>query len=161
MSITTRAYGGIGVLLWTNDIKWPSTSTPSCDHPERVDNTFCPACGKKVEIIVEEQGTRDCFVEAFQKTNPNKKLFIAETVYYDWNRGDAHRNNGIFIGYGGEAGGYGRQCFASYPIPTTDLKSEIATWEKAAFAYLVAQGIEPPPSIADTNFGLHLINYVS
>jgi len=166
MSITTRAYGGIGILLWMNDMKWPTTSKESCEHPERVGQKFCPTCGTKVETIVEETDTREYFVDAFQATSPDKGLFLAETVYYEergWKANPAEPlNHCVFIGYGRAAGGYGEKVFKSIPAPTSDVMEALQTWEKAAYDWLKAKGHEPPDSIFDVgDFGLHIINYVS
>lgn len=58
MGVYWTYYAGVGVQIDWNKVPTTATIINSCEHPERIGQTFCPKCGKKV-------GTRTEAIEEF------------------------------------------------------------------------------------------------
>lgn len=48
MGVSYTAHAVIGLRLSYDGVAGEPRTVPSCDHPERLGNAYCPVCGKKV-----------------------------------------------------------------------------------------------------------------
>lgn len=139
MGFYPRVIAGFGMMLNTDALKGAEVEEPSCEHPERVGQTFCPICGKKVgSRMVEDRERRSDFSIFFHEEMKLPKGWVEDMGEY----------TGAFVGVGFSSGDTGDVRFDPDFNPDRDA---ILTTIRETFA-------EWPEVIDETKLGFYLVN---
>lgn len=148
MGYSVTSYAGLGVIIDAmNSNFWADSDRPTCPHPERIGNTFCPKCGVRVGRTgtPEAIALKDRFQSVIDGNYSSDEGYCAVRVGYEDN------STLYFVGYTLVLSSYREDTLKSFQaLPSED---EVKAHLKDM--------LEPFDLYNERTFGFHSVMYHS